>query len=423
MLLNYRGIQKYNTDIKFCGNNVSIKLYDDYQLKGYSVDSSGSFDGGFPKSKEDIKVLMESYVGELTKIKCKLKLDELEMVKEERWHSSNRRAKQRVMDLVACNADKWEDYDGGKQYTKFVTLTFRNDDMFTRDLEWCNNEVSKYMKKICYNLYDRVVYEGTKREKIVGLNKNVLKYISVPELQERGVWHFHIVFFNMPYVKHSKLLKWWGGSKKGSVNIKAIKEKSEGMVSRYVVKYMTSGMGKEDKKKEVSKKAEYNQYLKLGLEDSRRYNPSRGLHQPIKISYNADKSELEEVVKFLSVGGYLEQLTNETTNTIDYHVVESEERGIITYINFTIKDKKILSSFKNNMHKVAYERRTIWQEKQDFEKNRRIIEKIRYSMAFKKGRIKNMDEYFKGDEKIKRRKGEKILGFNYVTEEIIRKVG
>ena len=408
MLLNHQGIQKYNTDIKFCGNNVSIKLYDEYQLKGYKVKDGGSFDGGFPRTREEIERISESYVSELTKIKCRLKLEELEAIKEERWHRSNRRAKQRVLDLVACNANKWNDVYGEKQYTKFLTLTFKDDSIFTRDLSECNNELSKYMKRISYNLY--------------GLKKNVFKYISVPELQERGVWHFHIVIFNMPYVKHSKLLKWWGGSKKGSVNIKAIKEKSEGMVSRYVVKYMTSGIGKEDKHKEATKKAEYKKYLELGLEDTRRYNPSRGLYQPVKMSYNAKKDEIEEVTKFLSIGGYLEQLSDNKNDVIDYHVVESKERGTITYINFTIKDKKVLESFKNNMFKTAYERREMWQEQMDFVKNRRIIEKIRYSLAFKKSRIKNIDNYMNGTERVKRKSYEKVIGFNYVTQDIITKL-
>lgn len=384
--LNYQGIQKYNTDVKFCGNNVSIKLYDDYQLKGYKVNQVGSFDGGFPKKREEIEHLYESYVSEQTKIKCRLKLEELEVLKKERWHRTNRRAKQRVMDLVACNANKWLDYNGNKQTTKFLTLTFKNDDVFTRDLTWCNNEVAKFMKRVCYHLYstdDNIV------------RKNVLKYISVPELQKRGVWHFHIIIFNMEYVKHYKLLKWWGGKKKGSVNVKAIKLDSEGMVSRYVVKYMTDGIGHEDKKEKENEKAEYEKYIELGLEDTRRYNPSRGLHQPLKMSYMADKSEVESLVRFLSLGGYLEQLSEDPNYTVDFQHCETEERGAITYINFTIKDKKILDKVKKETMKKAYKRAEIWTDKIDHEKNKRIIKAIKKNIAIDKSIGKSLETYYK----------------------------
>jgi len=128
------------------------------------------------------------------------------------------------------------------------------------------------------------------------------------------------------------------------------------------------------------------------------------------------------VTKFLSIGGYLEQLSDNKNDVIDYHVVESKERGTITYINFTIKDKKVLESFKNNMFKTAYERREMWQEQMDFVKNRRIIEKIRYSLAFKKSRIKNIDNYMNGTERVKRKSYEKVIGFNYVTQDIITKL-
>lgn len=409
IFLKHQGIQKYNTDVKFCGNNVSIKFYDEFQLKGYKVKDVGSFDGGFTKKREEIEQLYDSYISEQLKIKCRLKLEELETIKKERWIRSNRRAKQKVMDLVACNANKWTDFNGDRVMTKFITLTFKEDNENTRDLQWCNNELSKWLKRVSYHVY--------------GVKKNVLKYISVPELQKRGVWHFHIILFNLKYVKHSKLLDLWGGKKKGSVNVKAIKVKSEGMVSRYVVKYMTDGIGAEDKKDKSEDKAEYEKYLELGLEDTRRYNPSRGLHQPVKVSYKSDKSEIEEVTKFLAIGGYLEQLSDNPNDIIDYQHVESQERGNITYINFTIKDKKILESFKKNILKTAYERQTIWTEKMDFVKNRRIIEKIRYSIAFRHSRIENTENYFNGKEKIKRKRGENLIGYNYVTEDITRMVG
>lgn len=411
MILNHQGIQKYNTDVKICGNNISLKLYENYQIKGYKVSSSLS-DGAFSLSLDDLKGVVGGYYSELEKIKARLKIEELEYIKKERWNRTNLRAKQKIVDLVACNTGKWSDYKGFIQTTKFLTLTFKENTEDTKNLEWANNEVSKYLKRISYNVF--------------GVNKNVFKYICVPELQERGVWHFHMVIFNMPYIKHFKLLKWWGGKNKGSVNIKAIKEKSEGLVARYVVKYMTSGIGKEDKHKEKNKKAEYERYLDLGMENTRRYNPSRGLHQPIKLSYKADKKDMEEVVKILAIGGYLEQLSEQKTNVIDYNVIKSEERGEITYINFTIKDRDVLNYFKNKQMEKTYNSIVMWKEKMDFKKNKNIIEKIRYSLRYKKSRIKNIDKFNSGKETIKplkhERKQKVLFGVDYVKEDIYSKV-
>jgi len=66
------------------------------------------------------------------------------------------------------------------------------------------------------------------------------------EFQERGAPHFHIIFFNLPFIKKENIQKWWGeivGMEKPFTRIEQIKRHRGVMayVSKYVAKLQDGG--------------------------------------------------------------------------------------------------------------------------------------------------------------------------------------
>jgi hypothetical protein len=71
--------------------------------------------------------------------------------------------------------------------------------------------------------------------------KAQIKYVVVPEFQKRGAIHYHVLFFNLPYIKANELRKIW---KHGFIKVNAIDQVDN--VGAYISKYM--GKGVEDKR-------------------------------------------------------------------------------------------------------------------------------------------------------------------------------
>lgn len=87
----------------------------------------------------------------------------------------------------------------------FVTLTFRD---HIDDISVANNEFEKFIKRLKYHF-----------EKI---DSNFeLKYLAVNERTKKNRVHYHIVFFNFPYIKKSILENIW---KNGFVDIRLIRQ-------------------------------------------------------------------------------------------------------------------------------------------------------------------------------------------------------
>jgi hypothetical protein len=103
--------------------------------------------------------------------------------------------------------------------TSFLTLTFKEN---ITDLNIARYEFQKFVKRLNYYLYK------TKKSKI--------KYISVPERQERGAWHFHILLFDVPYILNEDVAKIWSN---GFVKINQVKFDNMMEVFRYISKYIT----------------------------------------------------------------------------------------------------------------------------------------------------------------------------------------
>lgn len=150
------------------------------------------------------------------------------------------RAVSRAKRLINANSGRSENPD------KFVTLTFAGNET---DLSRCNDLWHKFIKRLEYNLQRRVAY------------------VAVPQIQwERyekygvKVWHYHALFFGLPYVDNEKLRAIW---KHGFVRINAIDQIED--VGAYVSRYMEKDFHSEE------------------LSHHRRFLSSRGLQEPVEV--------------------------------------------------------------------------------------------------------------------------------------------
>lgn len=136
-----------------------------------------------------------------------------QLLDQDNKRRSLHRSKQTITRLINANLGKHGQQD------KFVTLTFKENIV---DHQVANEEFRKFIKRLNYK---------------VSKKQSGLLYIAVAERQERGAIHFHCVFFNLPYIAHSELLKIWNKSQyNGAVNVKAIEK--GGNVGAYIVKYI-----------------------------------------------------------------------------------------------------------------------------------------------------------------------------------------
>lgn len=187
------------------------------------------------------------------------------------------RARRTVRRLINSNIGQY-----GRDVTaKFVTLTFRE---HVTDLKLANYEFTKFIKKLNYEIFN------TKKAKI--------KYIVVPEFTLIGRIHYHVIFFNIPYVKSNLLADIWGH---GFIKINKIDNCDN--VGAYVSKYMT----KDNEK----------------LEGQKSYFTSRGLFKPVELDNEKEVQELADSVPF-------EKLVYK--NSFD-----NEYTGIVTYTQYNLK--------------------------------------------------------------------------------------
>lgn len=123
------------------------------------------------------------------------------------------RARRDLRRLVNCNVNQY----GIECTPKFVTLTFRDD---IKELAAANKEFEKFIKRLNYSVHNT--------------KKAITKYSVVPEFTKKGRVHYHVIFYNLPYVKSDKLAEIWG---QGFIKINKIDNCDN--VGAYVSKYMT----------------------------------------------------------------------------------------------------------------------------------------------------------------------------------------
>ena len=199
---------------------------------------------------------------------------------------SLRRAKKNLRRLINANVGQY-----GKEFTaKFLTLTFKDN---VKDLDKANYEFKKFIQRLNYYCF------GTKKAN--------LRYTTVIEFQKRGVIHYHVIIYNMPYIKANDIANVWGN---GFIKINRIDD--VGNVGAYVAEYLgqvEKGQGKniEDDR----------------LRGQKTYFSSRGLFRPVEIT---DKKIVETVAAAL----LNENLTYSAT-------FENEHLGNITYKQYNLK--------------------------------------------------------------------------------------
>ena len=127
--------------------------------------------------------------------------------------------------------------------TKFVTLTFKEN---IQDITVTNKEFKYFIQRLNYSLYHTKI--------------QTLKYIATWEKQKRGAIHYHVIFFDFPFVAKEKLQDLWTY---GFIKINRIDVDSMENRGRYLSKYF----GKDLELKEHKKKAFFkSQNLKMPIE-------------------------------------------------------------------------------------------------------------------------------------------------------------
>jgi len=175
------------------------------------------------------------------------------------------RARRDLRRLVNSNINKYD------IESKFVTLTFS---AHVTTFEVANYEFKKFRQRLEYEL-------GFK-----------LKYVVVPEFTKIGRIHFHLVMFNIPFIRNSKLQGIWSN---GFIKINKID--SVNNVGAYVCKYITKAN------------------TDVRLQGKKCYFSSRGLYKPIEI---IDKNRVANLMVALPVCSltYANTFENEYNKTI-----------------------------------------------------------------------------------------------------------
>lgn len=177
---------------------------------------------------------------------------------------SLQRARSTLRRLINANAGHFD---------KFVTLTFAENEM---DLDFCNYEFNKFIKRLKYQL------------------KRDLKYVAVVEFQKRGAVHYHLLC-NLGYVSNKVLREIWGH---GFVKINRIKDVSN--LGAYVCKYMQKDFA--DKR----------------LEGRKCFFGSKGLNRPVEITAEKEANQLEASLLQSLVPVFSSEFENEFTGKVTY---------------------------------------------------------------------------------------------------------
>lgn len=122
------------------------------------------------------------------------------------------RAKNQLRRLINANIGAY-----GREFTaKFITLTFAEN---VTNLDEAHYEYKKFLKRLNYAMFDS--------------KQANLRYSAVVEFQKRGAIHYHVIFYNLPYLRADRLADIWGN---GFVKINKIDDVDN--VGAYVTKYM-----------------------------------------------------------------------------------------------------------------------------------------------------------------------------------------
>lgn len=206
----------------------------------------------------------------------------LEYEKRKNRETSLQRARGEIRRIINANFNRWG------VVSKFVTLTFSDN---IQDLSKANTMFRNFIKRLNYHVFNT--------------KQSVVKYTAVVEFQKRGAVHYHVVFYNLPYISNSLLRKIWGH---GYVKINAVDNVDN--VGAYVSKYLTKSNDDER------------------LKGHKCYFNSKGLRKPNERVLNV--REVEKILGSLPS----EALVYESDYSNDYI-------GDVKYYQFNLKRKGV----------------------------------------------------------------------------------
>lgn len=177
--------------------------------------------------------------------------------KQQRREDSIWRSRQNIMRLINAN------HNGYGEKTKFITYTFKRE---IEDLEVARFYWARYIREV-KRIYPHI------------------KYLGVAEIQKKRfestgkkIWHFHVVFFNLPFLYRAKDLhhRLWGEGFIKIITIDHVKN-----VGLYVSKYLRKDLQEE------------------GLWGEKSYFTSKGLKKPIQYRQQKNVNKFMQQRKFV----------------------------------------------------------------------------------------------------------------------------
>ena len=230
-------------------------------------------------------------VGEQMPAGHNVKKDVEEITREEReqrdkqnLQSSLSRTIRNLRRSINANVGAWGNY-----FPKFMTLTFKQN---IKDHATANREFKRFIQRLNYH--------------VTGEKRTVLKYTCVVERQKRGAIHYHVIFYNLPYVPFNELLEvWQRKDEQRGLRINAIKEIDN--VGSYVTKYIS----KEITALKNGKGGEREKEKKI-------YFQSRGLVKPTE--QEISEKEIKRILENLSEKNkvFKSEFENEHVGKIKY---------------------------------------------------------------------------------------------------------
>jgi hypothetical protein len=199
------------------------------------------------------------------------------------------RARNEVRRLINANVDRYWDEMENAFKPVFLTLTFADN---IKSISLANKEFRKFIKRLGY---------------YVNHDQTYLKYVAVPEFQKRGAVHYHLIIFNLPYIKTNVISTIWTH---GYIKINVIDSVTN--LGAYVCKYMTKTYDAKGK-----------------LAGQKCYLRSRRLHEPIEMNILSTSPAGHKVLKTFE--------TMPLSNTYT-KVHNSEHYGLIKYTQFECDD-------------------------------------------------------------------------------------
>lgn len=264
----------------------------------------------------DVKIEMCDKTGivEVTKYKAPIRVDlannfNSSNVTNETQYMENKKktvlkSAKNIMQIVKYNVGQYKKQNGSKFPPVFLTLTFADN---VQDWKYANREFSKFIQRLNYRVY------GEKCTK--------LAYVGVPELQERGAIHYHVLFFNLPYIDKTEVESLWGlGYTR--IEVEKVGNMKGESLGKYITKYMVKQFYSKDKN---GKDLFY--YDKEMWEGKKVYFASRNLYRPsvFKIS----KKEYLDISWILEGENFSSEMIVSTLNmpggkeSIEFGVKES----------------------------------------------------------------------------------------------------